>query len=59
MSEYCKSCAMVILKMTDEELDRAVLSAEPERCEGCWKMKPVIVRIKPTMKEKIRRMFGR
>ena len=59
MAEFCKDCAKKDLGMTDKELKHAVMSDEPELCEGCGEIKPVVVRIRPTLGEKIREIFGR
>ena len=52
MAEFCKDCARKDLGMTEKVLRRAVMSDEPEKCEGCGQMRPVVVRIKPTLAER-------
>ena len=47
MAEFCKECAERHLGVSKKELRRAVMSAEPDLCEGCGQIKPVVVTIKP------------
>jgi len=42
MAEYCKDCASRILGLN---VSRAVMSKEPELCEGCGEYKPIVERI--------------
>ena len=51
MAEYCKKCAKEVLGFTDAELRRGVFSREHELCEGCGKMKRVLIRIRPSILE--------
>lgn len=61
MAEFCRECAPVCLGLNKDELRRAVFSREPDLCEGCGEMKPVLVEIKdnrlPKLIEKL--LFGR
>lgn len=59
MAEFCKDCAVKYLGFTPKQANNAIMSDEPELCEGCGEMKPVVVRIKPTLGKKIRAIFGR
>lgn len=47
MAEFCKDCFAKYRGGAEKELRRAVMSGEPDLCEGCGQMKPVVVRIKP------------
>ena len=42
MAEYCRECAAKILGLN---VKHAVMSKEPDLCEGCGEYKPVVVRI--------------
>lgn len=55
MSEYCKDCFIKTFRPTKGEIRRLVLSApeDLELCEGCGQTKRIVVRIKPTLKERI------
>jgi len=57
MAEFCKSCAKIILGLSESQLDRATLSKEPELCEGCGEYKPVVVSLHPTLHDKIKKFF--
>ena len=52
MAEFCADCAKKHLGFTDEEMRRAVMSDDPELCEGCGEIKPVVEYIKPTLMER-------
>lgn len=58
MAEFCKDCAEKYLGMSAAELDRAVMSDEPELCEGCGERKNVVVTLDPTLGDALR-SFGR
>ena len=49
MAEFCKDCAEKYLGMSAAELARAVMSDEPELCEGCGERKNVIVTLDQTL----------
>lgn len=55
MAEYCKECAAKVLGLTEKEMSRADFSTDPDLCEGCGQWKPVLIRIKPTITETIKR----
>lgn len=42
MAEFCLDCAKEYLRLSDSQLDTAILSREKELCEGCGKEKRVI-----------------
>lgn len=46
MAEFCRSCAPECLGLNKDELRRAVFSREPDLCEGCGELKPVLLGIK-------------
>ena len=46
MAEFCRDCALKSLGLSKEEMKRAVFSREPDLCEGCGKVKPVLLEIK-------------
>ena len=59
MAEFCKDCSRRVLGFTNDELKRAVMSDEPDLCEGCGKYKLVVIRIKDeTFIDKIKNIFG-
>lgn len=55
MAEYCKDCAASCLGLSGKDMERAVFSKDPDLCEGCGQWKPVLIRIKPTITETIKR----
>lgn len=61
MAEFCKTCAPNYLGINKDDLRRAVFSREPDLCEGCGEMKPVLVEMKdnrfPKLIQKL--FFGR
>ena len=46
MAEFCKDCARKVLGFTEDELSRAVMSEDPDLCEGCGEYKPVVIHIR-------------
>lgn len=52
MADFCKECAAKCLGFTEDELKRAVMTDYPDLCEGCGQMRPVVIRIKPTLAER-------
>ena len=46
MAEFCKDCAGKCLGISEKKLRRAVMSDEPDLCEGCGQYKLVVVTIK-------------
>ncbi len=46
MAEFCKECFIKLNELKQEEAKRIVLSRRPELCEGCGRVKPVVVRMK-------------
>lgn len=46
MAEFCRSCAPKCLGLNKDEMRRAVFSREPDLCEGCGELKPVLVEMK-------------
>lgn len=54
MAEFCKDCAEKYLGMSAAELGRAVMSDEPELCEGCGERKNVVVTLDPTLSDALR-----
>lgn len=55
MAEYCRECAIKHLGFTVKEMKRAVMSADPDYCEGCQEWKPVLMKLRPTLYERIER----
>lgn len=62
MAEYCLKCAREVLGMTGPEIDRAVLSEDPDFCEGCGEWKQVVVSVKEPERKRgfsfLRSLFG-
>ena len=52
MAEFCKDCAVKILGLPAKSL---IMSDEsdPDLCEGCGEIKPVVVGLKETWYERI------
>lgn len=53
MAEYCKECAKNILLLSENELRRAEWSKELDLCEGCGQMKRVLIKLRPSILERI------
>ena len=49
MAEFCKDCAKNILKISEKDLAYAIFSDDLDICEGCGRMKPVLITTHPTL----------
>ena len=54
MAEFCRDCFIRYVGGTEAELRRAVISEEPELCEGCGRLLPIVVRIRPTAGQRLK-----
>lgn len=46
MAEFCKECFLKFIWHTPSDGTQIILSEEPDLCEGCGEIKPVVVAVK-------------
>lgn len=57
MAEFCRECYVRICGGRED--DPLVMSSEPDLCEGCGRVLPVVVRVgRPTLLERLQQLFG-
>lgn len=59
MAEFCADCARKYLGLTEKQVENVVLSKEPDLCEGCGQIKPVVVEIASPLRRKIKKIFAK